>query len=92
MWLCLKSGFLADCFVDAELLFCARNFPEEFKNFFFCWRLNADAAICADVYAVVTFSVFFLNKFLYLCLCYFAFPSLYIAGIICATFYILNVI
>jgi hypothetical protein len=65
-----KKRLLADCFVDAELLFCAGNFFEEFKNFFFGWCLDADTAVGADVYSVVAISTFSFDEFFNLGLCY----------------------
>ena len=54
--MCQKTGGLTDSFVDAELGFGAGNLSEKFEAFFFSWRLDTDATISADVYAVISFS------------------------------------
>jgi hypothetical protein len=54
--MCQKTGGLSYSFVNAELGFSTGNLTEKFEAFFFGWRLNTDAAISANIYAVISFS------------------------------------
>ena len=85
---CQKTGGLSYCFVNSELRFGAGNFAEKFQAFFFSWRLNADAAISADVNSVVSF---LFDRILQVVLYLFSPLAIYL-NILCTFFYILNVI
>jgi hypothetical protein len=64
-FICQKTGGLSYSFVNAELGFGAGNLTEKFEAFFFCWRLNTNAAISADIYAVISFSTIQFFKLCY---------------------------